>query len=173
MSFCQIFTRQFYIEYMKRTPKLSCACYFTVSRLNCWHKNARTLKIFWKVAWFFVDLHRINQFSLNFRERWVPSIPEPPKSFHPDIPFVSKEFGNKVKINPFQANFFSHGTSPKSFLDFNRHYLNSQWPYPTVGKVFSLRSRLQKNKKRKSITITTDMWQNAGEVVSQDSQGRN
>ena len=27
-----------------RTIKLSCECYFTVSRLNCWHKNARTLE---------------------------------------------------------------------------------------------------------------------------------
>ena len=26
--------------------------------LNCWHKNARTLDILWKVIWFFVDLHR-------------------------------------------------------------------------------------------------------------------
>ena len=55
----------FHVIYILSTYKThsgphSCACYFTaaVSPLNCWHENARTLEILWKVTWFFVDFHR-------------------------------------------------------------------------------------------------------------------
>ena len=55
------FSRHLYIEYIQnafRTPTYSCACYFPAAHLNCWHENARTLDILWKVTWCFVDLHR-------------------------------------------------------------------------------------------------------------------
>ena len=50
---------------------------------------------------------------------------------------------------------FSRTTSPESFLDFNRQYLNNHLPYrnekPTVGKVFLLRSRSRKKATKKHL----------------------
>ena len=59
--------------YMKRIlePKLFCACYFTVSCLNCWHKNGRTSDIFEKWLGFLLTFIVKCQVSLNIRERWV------------------------------------------------------------------------------------------------------